>query len=50
MTSAKVTTDQFEIGHTRNSSNISQQSKVSAGYGSLPSHSRQGSTESGMIR
>ncbi|RWS05988.1 hypothetical protein B4U79_12874 [Dinothrombium tinctorium] len=42
--------DTFEIGHSRNSSTISQQSKVSAGYGSLPSHSRQGSTESGHIR
>ncbi|RWS30420.1 translation initiation factor eIF2A-like protein, partial [Leptotrombidium deliense] len=42
--------DMFEIGHSRNSSTISQQSKVSAGYGSLPSHSRQGSNESGHIR
>lgn len=36
------------LGHTRNPSSLSQQSK---GYGSLPSHSRQGSTDSaGHIR
>ena len=34
--------DQFDMGHSRNSS---QQSKVSVGYGSLPAHSRQGSAE-----
>lgn len=36
----------FEMGHSRNSS---QTSKIS-GYGSLPSHSRQGSTDSGQTR
>lgn len=40
--------EQFDIGHSRNSSTLSQQSKVSAGYGSLSTtHSRQGSTDSG---
>ena len=48
--SVNISIDQFELGHTRNSSNLSQQSKVSVGYGSLPSHSRQSSTESEMIR
>jgi hypothetical protein len=41
--------DPFDIGHSRNSSTLSQQSKASAGYGSLTqsTHSRQGSSDSG---
>ncbi|KAI1289522.1 Uncharacterized protein HDE_08157 [Halotydeus destructor] len=46
---AQSAADQFDIGHSRNSSNLSQHSssKISAGYGSLSAHSRQGSTDSG---
>lgn len=37
----------FALGHSRNSSDQSVRSKASAGYGSLPSHSRQGSSDDG---
>lgn len=37
----------FRLGHSRNSSDQSVRSKASAGYGSLPSHSRQGSEDDG---
>lgn len=37
----------FVMGHSRNSSDQSVRSKASAGYGSLPSHSRQGSSDDG---
>lgn len=46
---AGLSSADFELGHSRNSSYASQQSKAS-GYSSMHSHSRQNSGESGHMR
>ena len=38
--------DQFEAGHSRSNSSQTSSSRISTGFNSLPSHSRQGSADS----